>query len=188
MDRRATGAASLLLASLVATAAGAGCGAPSQGNSTGSRNPTNEATSGQQELGGATALSVDPCSIFTDSEIQKLISTTDVRRQPSGTSHSRCTLGSPSAKLSVHVSVFGDAVTAPDVFNDQMRFGQDPHRVLGVGRAAFAVSRSDEVGLVVLTDETVLAVSLVASYGTVSDQRALLARLTPVVQKASARL
>lgn len=137
---------------------------------------------------GGSARAIDPCTVFTDAEVRTMIGSGAPRREPGGTSRSVCTVTGTGSDLSIRVSLFGDPDTAPDVFNDQKRFGQEPQLVLGVGRAAFTVVRRDEVGLVVLTDRTVLSTSVISARGTLTDPGGTLRRITPVVKSAAGRL
>jgi hypothetical protein len=136
----------------------------------------------------AVVRAIDPCTILTDLELRSLLGGPATGRAAVGETRSACTVTAGSGRVTVRVAVFGNADTAPAVFNDRLRFGEEPQRVLGVGRAAFSVFRPDEAGIVTLTQKAVLSVSILATAGELRDPKGTLARLTPVVRQAAARI
>jgi hypothetical protein len=162
----------------------AGCGSSSGATATGivpsPRTSTVEVA--------AAVRAVDPCTILTDAELRTLLGAPAAGRTTAGATRSICTVASGAGRTQVRIAVFGTADTAPAVFNDQLSFGEEPQRVLGVGRAAFSVFRPDEAGIITLTHKAVLAVSILATAGDLRDPKGTLERLTPVVRQAAARM
>jgi hypothetical protein len=167
----------------------AGCGTASGGTASGPvaarRNAADDAA---VAVAPAVVRAVDPCTLLTDPEVRTLVGEIPAHRVSGGGTHSTCTVTTTSGKQVVRVAVFGNADTAPAVFTDRLRFGEEPQRVVGVGRAAFSVFRPDEAGIVTLTQKAVLAVSILATDGTLRDPQGTLERLMPVVRQAAARM
>lgn len=133
-------------------------------------------------------VTVDPCTLFTDAEVRVVLGEARGPRPEGSPSRTTCLLPGASQRQSLRVAVFGDAGSAPSVFSRQLRSSAEPQKVLGVGRAAFAVFRPDEVGIVTMTRRTVLTVSVVSAQGPIADPDGVLARMTPVVRQASGRI
>lgn len=167
-----------VIVTLLAAATIAGCGGPTPA----------VAETANAQLSAPLALAVDPCTLFTEAEVRTLLGEARSQQVSGGQSRNSCSLEGPSRRRSLHVAVFGDAQSAPSVFSEQLRSAAEPQKVLGVGRAAFAVFRADEVGIVVMTGKAVVTISLVVAQGTIADPERTLARMTPVVQQASARV
>jgi hypothetical protein len=161
----------------------AACGTASGATASGALPP------GQRPVAVAAVVrAVDPCTLLTDPELRTLLGVAAAHRTAGGQTRSICTVASASGTITVRVAVFGNADTAPAVFRDRLRFGEEPQRVVGVGRAAFSVFRPDEAGIVALTQTAVLSVSVLATTGDLPDPAGNLARLTPVVRQAAARI